>query len=109
MRRREFLNGVVSAPVAAALDLRQLPPTTRSPAQLKLGIVTYLIGKDWDVPTIIKSLTEAQYNAVELRTTHRHGVEIALPAAGRAAVRSQFEASPVRIGGLGTTCEFHSP
>ena len=27
----------------------------------------------------------------------------------RADVRKQFEASPVKIGGLGTTCEFHSP
>ncbi len=46
---------------------------------------------------------------MELRTTHRHGVEISLPAAARADVRKQFEASAVRIGGLGSTCEFHSP
>src|SRR3982751_1434827 len=26
-----------------------------------------------------------------------------------AEVRKRFEDSPVRIGGLGTTCEFHSP
>src|SRR6476646_4343254 len=109
MRRREFLTGVISVPTAAALDVGQARSSTRSQRQLKLGIVTYLIGKDWDVPTIIKSLTEAQYDAVELRTTHRHGVEIALTPAERLAVRKQFDASPVRIGGLGTTCEFHSP
>ena len=36
-------------------------------------------------------------------------MEIALPPADRAVVRRQFDASPVKIGGLGTTCEFHSP
>jgi sugar phosphate isomerase/epimerase len=75
---------------------------------LKLGTVTYNIAKDWDVPALIKNLTEAQFDAVELRTTHKHGVEIALPPAARAEVRKQFEASPVKIGGLGTTCEFHA-
>ena len=77
--------------------------------RLKLGTVTYLIAKDWDVPTIIKNLAEAQYDAVELRTTHKHGVEITLPAAQRAVVKKQFADSPVKIGGMGTTCEFHSP
>jgi sugar phosphate isomerase/epimerase len=71
--------------------------------------VTYLIAQNWDVPTIIKNLTEAQFEAVELRTTHKHGVEIALSQPERAAVRRQFDDSPVTIGGLGTTCEFHSP
>src|SRR5690242_1543113 len=109
MRRREFLGGIISVPAAAALDVGRSRSSTLAPARLKLGIVTYLIGKDWDVPTLIKNLTEAQYDAVELRTTHRHGVEITLPAAERTVVRRQFEASPVSIGGLGTTCEFHSP
>jgi sugar phosphate isomerase/epimerase len=44
-----------------------------------------------------------------LRTTHKHGVEIALTPAARAEVRKRFEDSPVKIGGLGTTCEYHSP
>jgi sugar phosphate isomerase/epimerase len=108
MDRREFLSGVVSVPAAATLELSQARPATSKPP-LKLGTVTYLIAKDWDVPTIIKNLAEAKYEAVELRTTHRHGVEIGMPATARADVRRQFEASPVKIGGLGTTCEFHSP
>src|SRR5436190_14235633 len=32
-----------------------------------------------------------------------------MPASARAAVKAQFDASPVKIGGLGTICEFHSP
>ncbi|MGH8639527.1 MAG: sugar phosphate isomerase/epimerase family protein, partial [Burkholderiales bacterium] len=76
---------------------------------LKLGTVTYNIAKDWDVATIIKNLTEVRMDAVELRTTHKHGVEIALSPAARAEVRKRFEDSPVKIGGLGTACEYHSP
>ncbi|MEO8076721.1 MAG: TIM barrel protein [Acidobacteriota bacterium] len=109
MNRRTFLSGIAALPAVASLDLSQTaaPPPPRG--GLKLGIVTYNIGKDWDVPTIIKNLTDTGYDAVELRTTHKHGVEIALPAAARAEVRKRFADSPVRIGGLGTTCEYHSP
>ena len=111
MRRRDFLSTLAVAPGLGALRLPQAPPPSPRPgrAPLKLGTVTYLIAKDWDVPTIIKNLTEAQFEAVELRTTHKHGVEISLPPTARATVRQQFQDSQVKIGGLGTTCEFHSP
>jgi sugar phosphate isomerase/epimerase len=110
MNRRDFLSSVAVVP---ALAIRQTPqpPPRPAPARggLKLGTVTYNIAKDWDVPTIIKNLTEVGFDAVELRTTHKHGVEIALSQAQRAEVRKQFEGSAVKIGGLGTTCEYHSP
>jgi sugar phosphate isomerase/epimerase len=85
-------------------------PAGRTPPrkELKLGTVTYNIAKDWDVPTLIANLTEAGIGAVELRTTHKHGVEPALAAAERAEVRKRFADSPIRIGGLGTTCEYHA-
>jgi hypothetical protein len=108
MNRRDFLSSVAVVP---ALAIRQTPsPAAAKPGPhgLKLGTVTYNIAKDWDVPTIIKNLTEAQFDAVELRTTHKHGVEITLTPAQRAEVRKQFEGSAVKIGGLGTTCEFHT-
>jgi len=76
---------------------------------MKLGLVTYDIAKDWDVATIIAKLSAARFEAVELRTTHAHGVEPTLTAKERAAVRRQFEQSPIRLWGLGTTCEYHSP
>jgi sugar phosphate isomerase/epimerase len=108
MNRRDFLSSVAVVP---ALALRQSPqPAAPQPVRggLKLGAVTYNIAKDWDVPTIIKNLTEAGFDGVELRTTHKHGVEISLSPAQRAEVRKQFEGSSVKIGGLGTTCEFHA-
>ena len=110
MKRRDFLSTLAAFPalegLAGARTQRPAPPAKGG---LKLGTVTYNIAKDWDVPAIIKHLTEVGMEAVELRTTHRHGVEISLSPAQRAEVKKRFEDSPVKIGGLGTTCEYHSP
>jgi sugar phosphate isomerase/epimerase len=108
MQRRDFLSNLALVPALASIELPQGTRPASGPAPLKLGTVTYNIAKDWDVPSLIKNLTEAQFDAVELRTTHKHGVEISLSPAARTEVRKQFEASPVKIGGLGTTCEFHA-
>ena len=83
MKRREFLASVAALPALAALDSPQTPPRAPARGGLKLGTVTYNIAKDWDVPTIIKNLTEAGFDGVELRTTHKHGVEISLSAPAR--------------------------
>jgi sugar phosphate isomerase/epimerase len=109
MHRRDFLSNVAVLPVLAAFPGAQSPRPAPGPSGLKLGTVTYNIVKDWDIPTIIKNLTEVGMDGVELRTTHKHGVEISLSPAARTEVRKQFEDSPVKIGGLGTTCEYHSP
>lgn len=108
MNRRDFLSSVAVVPALAIRQTPAPPAAKPGPHGLKLGTVTYNIAKDWDVPTIIKNLTEAGFDAVELRTTHKHGVEITLPPAQRAEVKKQFDASPIKIGGLGTTCEFHA-
>ena len=76
---------------------------------MHLGAVTYNVLKDWDVETIIKNLEAAGFEAVELRTGHKHGVEPSLGRAERIAIRKRFEASKVRLLSFGSTCEFHSP
>jgi len=76
---------------------------------MKLGLVTYDIARDWDLETLLGRCEALGYEAVELRTTHGHGVELALDAEQRVAVRERFERSPVKLWGLGTTCEYHSP
>ncbi len=76
---------------------------------MKLGIVTYNIAKDWDLPTILEVCESVGLAGVELRTTHAHGVELSLSAAERAAVRRRFEDSEVELVGLGSTFEYHSP
>lgn len=75
---------------------------------MKLGIVTYNIAKDWDIPTIIKNCAETGFEGVELRTTHGHGVELSLSKSQRGEVRKRFADSPVSLAGLGSTYEYHS-
>lgn len=73
-----------------------------------LGAVTYNVLKDWDLETIIKNLESAGFEAVELRTGHKHGVELSLTPPEREAVKKRFQNSKVRLLSFGTTCEFHS-
>lgn len=75
----------------------------------QLGIVTYNIAKDWDLPTILERLEALKYAGVELRTTHKHGVEVGLSPDQRREVRKRFEDSPVELAGLGSAFEFQSP
>ncbi len=75
----------------------------------KLGTVTYNLARDWDIPAIIKNCEQTGFEAVELRTTHKHGVEPALSKDQRVEVKNQFAGTKVRLLSLGTICEFHSP
>lgn len=76
---------------------------------MKLGLVTYMIGAEWDVDTLIKKCEELKYSGVELRTTHKHGVETSLSKKEREAVKKKFENSSVKLVGLGSAFEYHSP
>jgi sugar phosphate isomerase/epimerase len=76
---------------------------------LKLGLVTYNLAKSWDISEIIAKCEATGFEAVELRTTHAHGVEPTLSSQERKAVKERFGKSKVQLLSLGTTCEFHSP
>jgi sugar phosphate isomerase/epimerase len=76
---------------------------------INLGMVTYNVAKDWDLPTLLDMCRKTGFEGVELRTTHPHGVELALTPAQRAAVKQQFADSGIVLWCLGTTCEYHSP
>lgn len=75
---------------------------------MKIGLVTYNLAQDWDIPTIIKNCTEARFQGVELRTTHAHKVENELTPGQRKTVRRQFNDSAVELIGLGTAFEYHA-
>lgn len=75
---------------------------------MKVGIVTYNIAKDWDLPTIIERCEKTGMHGVELRTTHAHGVEVDLTPEQRREVRKRFDDSPVELAGLGSAFEYHS-
>ncbi|MCL5746194.1 MAG: sugar phosphate isomerase/epimerase [Acidobacteria bacterium] len=77
-------------------------------SRLHLGATTYNVLMDWDLDKIIRDLPDLGFEAVELRTTHRHGVEPSIGQEERKAVRRKFEASRLRLLSFGTTCEFQS-
>ena len=75
--RRSFLVSTAAAGAGlAALTPESLSagagPVAAAGSPLKIGIVTYNIAKDWDLPTIIKNCTETKFDGVELRTGHAH-------------------------------------
>ena len=74
----------------------------------QLGIVTYNIAKDWDLPTILSRLEKLGYEGVELRTTHAHKVEVNLSKQERDDVKKRFEDSPVELAGLGSAFEYQA-
>lgn len=75
---------------------------------MKLGLVTYNLGRAWDVDTTIGMCRKTGFEGVELRTTHAHGVEVGLNAAERAAIKSKFADSGVALAGLGSAFEYHA-
>lgn len=95
--------GVLSVSTAMAQETagRAGPP-------YKLGMVTYNMGKDMDVDSLIEFCVATGLEGVELRTTHKHGVEVSLSASERELVKKKFIDSSVAIAGLGSTFEFHA-
>jgi sugar phosphate isomerase/epimerase len=83
--------------------------TTEKKNNIKLGFVTYLWGKDWDVATIIKNCTQTHIGGVELRVDHAHKVMPELNASQRAEVKKQFAGSAVQLIGLGTNQQYDYP
>ncbi|MBN2291776.1 MAG: sugar phosphate isomerase/epimerase [Pirellulales bacterium] len=78
-------------------------------SKIKLGLVTYMWGAEWDLSTIIKNLEASGVLGVELRTTHAHGVEPDLTAKQRAEVKRRFDDSPAELVGLGSNENFDNP
>src|SRR5215208_2702111 len=108
--RRQFLAGAGLAAGSLALPASAAPPAPAAAApKFKLGLVTYNVAARWDVPTILRVCKSVGLAAVELRTTHRHGVEPSLGKGRRKDIRKMFADAGVRVWGCGTTCEFHAP
>ena len=75
----------------------------------RFGLVTYLWGKDMELPALLEACEYAGMAGVELRTEHKHGVEPSLSDLQRKEVRKQFDRSGITLVGYGSNCEFHSP
>ncbi|NIJ54415.1 sugar phosphate isomerase/epimerase family protein [Dyadobacter arcticus] len=104
-----FLKRISLLAGATVLSTDLLANALQKKPQMQLGFVTYLWGKDWDVPTIIKNLSETHIHGVELRVEHAHKVMPELTAAERTEVKKKFADSPVKIVGLGTNQQFDFP
>jgi len=105
--RRNFLQNTMAAGVGLSLidPLSALAMVKKS--KMKLGLVTYQWGKDWDLATLIANCEKTGLLGVELRTQHAHGVETSLSASQRAEVKKRFEDSPVTCIGYGSNFDYH--
>jgi sugar phosphate isomerase/epimerase len=111
--RRKFIQTTIMG--ASALSVGVIKTSASETAQigekkyppLKLGIMTYNLGKDWDIDTIIKNCTETGWVHAELRTTHKHGVEVTLSKQERAEVKKRFKDSPMEAISLASAFQYH--
>jgi sugar phosphate isomerase/epimerase len=108
--RRQFL--VASAATSACGAPAPVQAQTTKPAlslpPFRLGMVTYNVAAQWDLPTILKVCKAVGIAAVECRTTHKHGVEPTLTADQREEVKKRFADSGVVFWGCGSVCEFQA-
>jgi len=115
--RREFLKNTAYAAAASAswYSLQQVHasglgatslPTKAVP--LKLGLVTYQWGKDMSLADLLSTCEKTHFEGVELRSTHRHGVEPAMNAGAPSEANKRLADSSVALVGLGSACEYHA-
>jgi len=110
--RRNFLKesvGLGMAAVAAGPLGEALARAAAPGSKMKLGLVTYLWGQDWDLPTVIANCEKTGVLGVELRTEHKHGVEPDLSPQQRKEVKKRFADSPVTFVGPGTNQAYDDP
>ncbi|MFC2116017.1 sugar phosphate isomerase/epimerase family protein [Bacteroidota bacterium] len=111
--RRTFINNLTIATGGVCLIPTLVSSSCTAAAlpgdKMKLGLVTYNWGKDWDIPTIIKNCTESGVLGVELRVEHAHGVGLGISEAEMADVKKMFDDSPIEVVGMGTNEEFDNP
>ena len=115
LNRRSFLKAAGLG--LASLELQAVSPAGAAEASsflvrrptMHLGLVTYNLAADWDIPTIIKNCEATKFEGVELRTTHAHKVEVNLSKEERKAVRQRFAESKVQLMGLGSIFDYHTP
>ncbi|HEY8510871.1 MAG TPA: TIM barrel protein [Cyclobacteriaceae bacterium] len=76
---------------------------------MRFGLCTYLWGKDWDVPTLIRNCEKTGLLGVELRVEHAHKVEPNLTSQQRSEVKRMFADSNVTMVGCGTNEQYDFP
>jgi sugar phosphate isomerase/epimerase len=104
LTRRQLLAS--SAAIGAAYGLGSVLPNPARAAEddpaIAYGLVTYMWGAEWDLPTLLANCKKANVLGVELRTTHAHKVEPDLNDKQRAEVAARFADSGVTCVGIGS-------
>jgi sugar phosphate isomerase/epimerase len=107
--RRSFIQNSFGAGMALT-TMNNFPDLLNwGPSGMRMGLVTYQWGRDWDLPTLISNCEKTGFLGVELRTQHAHKVESNLTAAQRTEVKKRFADSKVTCLGYGSNFEYHSP
>lgn len=110
--RRSFLKRGTKATAALMAGVWAAGTSATASAAMdgmRFGLVTYLWGRDWTLPTLIRNCQRTGTMGVELRVEHDHQVDPSLSASRRAEVFHQFQNSPVELVGFGTNAAFHHP
>ena len=109
--RREMMTRTMAWSLGAVAPIWGSHAFGKSPlaaTALKLGLVTYQWGKDLSLVDLLEVCKQTKYAGVELRSTHRHGVEPSMNPAQRSEAKKRFADSPVALVGLGSACEYHA-
>ena len=116
LSRRNFLGAAALGAGATLLPLNlsasgniTMSETAQNLPPLKLGLMTYLIGSQWDLDTVIKNCTQTKYLQAELRTGQKHGVEVALNSTQRQEVKKKVADSELESIVLASAFSFHFP
>ncbi len=106
--RRNFLKATAAGTALAFNSASTAFAVDATPqGSMNFGLVTYLWGKDMDLPTLIDSCEKSGISGVELRTQHAHGVEPSLSSQQRQEVQKRFADSSVELVGYGSNAQFH--
>lgn len=104
--RRKFIQTSFIAGAAFSTSVGVKTASAQGDKSLRIGLMTWTLGKDWDVDTIIHNCKETQWEHAELRTTHAHGVEVDLTKQERDEVRRKFEDAGIALS-LASAFAYH--
>jgi len=107
--RRQFLASSAAAGAITGLALAPRPAAAAEEPAIAFGLVTYMWGADWDLPTLLANCKKSNVLGVELRTTHAHKVEPTLDDKQRGAVAARFSDAGVVCVGIGSDERYDSP
>ena len=111
MKRRDFLFGSATLALGTVLVPRFSSLANDVGKGPKLGLTTYMIGRQWTLPQLIDNLTRLGVFGLELRTDMKfaHGLELDSDKTQRNDVGKRLADSPITLVGIACGERFDSP